>query len=229
MKLVVLLPMKANSERVKGKNFKMFCGKPLYKWMLDTLISVEAIDKIVINTDARSILVANGLVESDRIIIRDRPEEICGDMVSMNLVIQNDIENIEADHFLMTHTTNPLLSEKTIQGAINAYLNAISLGDADSLFTVNKIQTRFYDSQVRPVNHDPQRLVRTQDLEPWFEENSNLYLFSKESFLRTKARIGVNPMMLENAPYESTDIDTPDDWELGEVMVEYYRKKGVLK
>jgi len=229
LKLVVLLPMKANSERVKGKNFKMFCGKPLYKWMLDTLISVEAIDKIVINTDARSILVANGLVESDRIIIRDRPEEICGDMVSMNLVIQNDIENIEADHFLMTHTTNPLLSEKTIQGAINAYLNAISLGDADSLFTVNKIQTRFYDSQVRPVNHDPQRLVRTQDLEPWFEENSNLYLFSKESFLRTKARIGVNPMMLENAPYESTDIDTPDDWELGEVMVEYYRKKGVLK
>jgi len=228
LKLVALLPMKANSERVKGKNFKLFCGKPLYKWMLDTLISVEAVDKIVINTDARSILAANGLVESDRIIIRDRPEDICGDLVSMNLIIQNDIENIDADHFLMTHTTNPLLSEKTIQRAIDAYLNAISRGDADSLFTVNRIQTRFYDSQVRPVNHDPEHLVRTQDLEPWFEENSNLYLFSKESFLQTKARIGASPMMLENAPYESTDIDTPEDWELGEVMVEYYRKKGIL-
>jgi len=221
--------MKANSERVKGKNFKLFCGKPLYRWMLDTLISLEAVDKVVINTDARSILAANGLVESDRIIIRDRPEEICGDMVSMNLVIQNDIEDIEADHFLMTHTTNPLLSGKTIQRAIDAYLSALSRGDADSLFTVNKIQTRFYDSQAHPVNHDPEHLVRTQDLEPWFEENSNLYLFSNESFLQTKARIGVNPMMLENAPYESTDIDTPDDWELGEVMVEYYRKKGISK
>jgi CMP-N-acetylneuraminic acid synthetase len=220
--------MKANSERVKGKNFRPFCGKPLYRWILDTLISVEAVDTIVINTDARSILAANGLVESDRIVIRDRPEDICGDLVSMNLIIQNDIENINADHFLMTHTTNPLLSEKTIQRAIAAYLNAISRGDADSLFTVNKIQTRFYDAQVHPINHDPENLVRTQDLEPWFEENSNLYLFSKESFLQTNARIGVNPMMLENAPYESTDIDTPEDWELGEVMVEYYRKKGIL-
>lgn len=228
MKIVALLPMKANSERVIGKNFKSFCGKPLYRWMLDTLISVEAIDKIVINTDARSILAANGLVESDRIIIRDRPDEICGDMVSMNLVIQDDVENIEADHFLMTHTTNPLLSEKTIRGAIDTYLSAVSSGDADSLFTVNKIQTRFYDSQARPVNHDPERLVRTQDLEPWFEENSNLYLFSRDSFLETKARIGGNPMMFESPALESIDIDTPDDWALAEVMVQFYRQKGVI-
>jgi CMP-N-acetylneuraminic acid synthetase len=228
LKIVALLPMKANSERVIGKNFKSFCGKPLYRWMLDTLISVEAIDKIVINTDARSILAANGLVESDRIIIRDRPDEICGDMVSMNLVIQDDVENIEADHFLMTHTTNPLLSEKTIRGAIDTYLSAVSSGDADSLFTVNKIQTRFYDSQARPVNHDPERLVRTQDLEPWFEENSNLYLFSRDSFLETKARIGGNPMMFESPALESIDIDTPDDWALAEVMVQFYRQKGVI-
>jgi len=35
-------------------------------------------------------------------------------------------------------------------------------------------------------------------------------------------------MMLETAPFESTDIDTPDDWDLAEVMVEYYRKKGLF-
>ena len=52
--------------------------------------------------------------------------------------------------------------------------------------------------------------------------------FSKDSFYKTDARIGANPTMLVTAPYESTDIDTPDDWELGEVMVEYYRKKGIL-
>lgn len=219
--------MKANSERVVGKNFRPFCGKPLFKWMLDKLISIPAIDKVIINTDARSILAENGLVDSERVVIRDRPEEICGDLVSMNLVIQNDIENVDADHFLMTHTTNPLLSKDTIQRAIDAYLDAISNGEGDSLFTVNKIQTRFYDSSARPVNHDPQNLIRTQDLEPWFEENSNLYLFSKQSFLRTGARIGADPMMLETAPYESTDIDTPEDWELAEVLVEYYRKRGL--
>ena len=220
--------MKANSERVSGKNFRQFCGKPLFRWILDTLASVEAIEKIVINTDARSILADNGLIETDRIVIRDRPAEICGDLVSMNLVIQDDIAHVDADNFLMTHTTNPLLSKKTIQRAINSYFDAINSAGADSLFTVNKIQTRFYDSMARPVNHDPQNLIRTQDLEPWFEENSNLYLFSKESFLATNARIGAHPVMLENPPYESIDIDTPEDWELGEVMVEYYKKQGIV-
>ena len=48
--------MKANSVRVKGKNFRDFCGKPLFRWILDTLHIVEEIDQIIINTDARHIL-----------------------------------------------------------------------------------------------------------------------------------------------------------------------------
>ena len=229
MKIVALLPMKANSERVRGKNFKDFGGKPLFRWMLDTLLSVSNIDLVVINTDAREILAGEGVFESERIKIRDRREEICGDMVSMNLIIEDDINNLEADIFLMTHTTNPLLSRESVELAIQDFKKALLDFRADSLFTVNKVQDRFYDGEVQPINHDPNNLIRTQDLVPWYQENSNLYLFTKKSFLRTGARIGINPIMLETAPYESTDIDTPSDWELGEVMVEYYRKKGLLE
>jgi len=229
MKIVALLPMKANSERVRGKNFKDFGGKPLFRWMLDTLLSVSDIDLVVINTDAREILAGEGVFESERIIIRDRREEICGDMVSMNLIINDDINNLEADIFLMTHTTNPLLSRESVELAIRDFKKALLDFRADSLFTVNKVQDRFYDGEVQPINHDPKNLIRTQDLVPWYQENSNLYLFTKKSFLRSGARIGTNPIMLETAPYESTDIDTPSDWELGEVMVEYYRKKGLLE
>ena len=228
MKVVALLPMKANSERVKGKNFKNFGGKPLFKWVLDTLLSVAEVDLIVINTDARHILAEYGLTENDRILIRDRSEEICGDLVSMNLIIEDDIKNIDSDIYLMTHTTNPFLSRHSVKSAIEKFQTSVKAGEADSLFTVNKVQDRFYDGDVQPINHDPKNLIRTQDLDPWYQENSNLYLFSKESFIRTAARIGAIPTMLETAPYESTDIDTPDDWELGEVMVEYYRKKGTI-
>lgn len=223
--IVALLPMKANSERVKGKNFREFCGKPLFRWILDTLLSVDRIDKVIINTDARRILAENGLVESDRVIIRDRPEAICGDMVSMNEVINDDVENIDSNIYLMTHTTNPLLKKTSVEAAIDQY---IANSEVDSLFTVNKVQTRFYDQHVQAINHDPDNLIRTQDLEPWYEENSNLYLFTKESFGKTRARIGAKPMMLETEMFESTDIDTPADWELAEVLVEYYKKKGVL-
>ena len=107
-KIVALLPMKANSERVKGKNFRDFHGKPLFRWILDSLMEVEEIGQVIINTDARHILRENGVIDSDRILIRDRKPEICGDMISMNLVLADDVENVEADIFLMTHTTNPL-------------------------------------------------------------------------------------------------------------------------
>ena len=228
MRIVALLPMKANSERVKGKNFRDFGGKPLFKWVLDTLLSVAEIDLIVINTDARHILAEYGLIDNERILIRDRHEEICGDLISMNLIIKDDIKNIDADIYLMTHTTNPFLSRHSVLAAIEKFQITVKAGGADSLFTVNKVQDRFYDIDVQPINHDPANLIRTQDLDPWYQENSNLYLFSKDSFYKTDARIGANPTMLVTAPYESTDIDTPDDWELGEVMVEYYRKKGIL-
>ena len=228
MRIVALLPMKANSERVKGKNFRDFGGKPLFKWVLDTLLSVAEIDLIVINTDARHILAEYGLIDNERILIRDRNEEICGDLISMNLIIKDDIKNIDSNIYLMTHTTNPFLSRHSVQAAIEKFQTTVKAGGADSLFTVNKVQDRFYDVDVQPINHDPANLIRTQDLDPWYQENSNLYLFSKDSFYKTDARIGANPTMLVTAPYESTDIDTPDDWELGEVMVEYYRKKGIL-
>ena len=55
-RIVGLLPMKANSERVKGKNFRIFNGKPLFRWVLDSLLSLDSIDQVVINTDARAIL-----------------------------------------------------------------------------------------------------------------------------------------------------------------------------
>ncbi|MCI0504634.1 MAG: acylneuraminate cytidylyltransferase family protein [Gammaproteobacteria bacterium] len=213
--------MKAHSERVKGKNFRDFSGKPLFRWILDTLLSVDEIDLVVINTDARQILAEHGLVAANKVLIRDRKPDICGDLVSMNRVLADDVANIVADIYLMTHTTNPLLSADTIRGALNAFLQAQTAGKADSLFTVDKIQTRFYRVDGTPVNHDPENLVRTQDLEPWYEENSNLYIFTRDSFAKTNARIGKQPMMYETPRLESIDIDDQYDWDLAVIAARY--------
>lgn len=224
-RIVALLPMKANSERVQGKNFRNFCGKPLFRWILDNLLAIDEISQVVINTDARHILAENGLVNGDRILIRDRKSEICGDTVSMNLVLKDDVENVDADVYLMTHTTNPLLSPESIKNALAAFSNGKKSGDADSLFTVNKIQTRFYKEDGTAINHDPDNLIPTQDLEPWYEENSNLYIFTKDSFAKTGARIGSNPMMYTTPPLESSDIDTPDDWDIAIIGAKYLMEK----
>jgi CMP-N-acetylneuraminic acid synthetase len=223
-KTVALLPMKANSVRVSGKNFRDFNGKPLFRWVLDTLLSVNEIDTVVINTDARHILAQHGLEDSPRIIIRDRKQDICGDHVSMNLVIEDDINSINSDVYLMTHTTNPLLSSDTVRKALKAFLQSRNVGQSDSLFTVDRIQSRFYRADCCPINHDPNNLIPTQNLDPWFEENSNLYIFTAESFSKSNARIGLKPMMFEGPKFESIDIDTPDDWEFALIAARYLSK-----
>ena len=220
-RIVALLPMKANSDRVKGKNFRDFNGKPLFRWILETLLAVPEIDEVVINTDARQILADNGLVDGPRVRIRDRKPEICGDFVSMNLVLADDVANVPADIYLMTHTTNPLLSLPSVRGTLEMFERALADGSADSVFTVNQFQTRFYRADASAINHDPDNLIRTQDLEPWFEENSNLYAFTAQSFASTKARIGKKPKMYVMGRTESVDIDDAESWQMAEAMSMY--------
>ncbi|MEL7283124.1 MAG: acylneuraminate cytidylyltransferase family protein [Pseudomonadota bacterium] len=221
-KITALLPMKAHSARVKSKNFRTIAGKPLFRWVLDALLEVEQIDQVVINTDARKILADEGLADGDadgRILIRDRKHEICGDLVSMNLVLADDIANVPSEHYFMTHTTNPLLSFGTIEKIIETYLRGREAEGADSLFTINRLQTRFYTQTGTPINHDPDNLIRTQDLAPYMEENSVGYMFSPESFAQTSARIGKSPILFETPRLESVDIDEPSDWFVAESLL----------
>jgi CMP-N-acetylneuraminic acid synthetase len=214
--IVALLPLKAHSSRVPRKNFRIFHGKPLVRWVLDALLAIDRIDLVVINTDARAELREVGVVESGRVLIRDRRADLCGDDVSMNLVLADDVAAVRADLYLMTHTTNPLLTARTIDAALAAF--EAGRGAHDSLFTVNRMQTRFYRADGSPVNHDPARLIPTQELEPWFEENSNLYLFTADSFRSTGARIGRRPILFEMSRIEAADIDTQADWDQAEAL-----------
>ena len=48
------------------------------------------------------------------------------DDVSMNLAIADDVENVKADIYLMTHTTNPLISCDTITNALERFKHQVA-------------------------------------------------------------------------------------------------------
>lgn len=221
-KFAALVPMKGHSERVNNKNVRKFGDKPLLCHILQALHKSVYVSKIYVDTDSEEIA-SIAAERFNRIEIIKRPAKLCGDMVSMNDIIKYDISEIGADYYIQSHATNPLLQTCTIDQACKKYLCA--LDRYDSLFTVNKVQARFYDKMVHPINHDPDCLIRTQDLEPWYEENSNLYIFSKDSFIAANARIGKRPQMLVMNPLESVDIDEESDF----VLAEEIYKSGVLR
>ncbi len=222
MKIVGLLPMKGHSERVPNKNLKKFGGQPLYHAVAHILQSSFHISKFLVNTDSTKI---KEDVEKNfsKAIVIDRPESIQGDFVSMNKIIEYDIEQTEEQHFLQTHSTNPLLQLSTMDKAIEKYAEVLGKG-YDSLFSVTAWQTRFYWENGEAINHNPKKLERTQDLPLVYEENSNFYIFSKDSFSRSgKKRIGLNPWMQVVDKLESIDIDNPEDFKLAEIL--YNKKK----
>ena len=126
---------------------------------------------------------------------------------------------------MQTHSTNPLLTVDTINRAIEEYFNRIK--EYDTLFSVNQLQSRLYWQDGRAINHFPKELLRTQDLPPIFEENSNLYIFSKSSFWNAdNNRIGAKPQMFIINKLEAIDIDKPEDWEIAEY---FYNKRNSSK
>ena len=214
--IVALVPMKGHSERVPNKNLRPFCGKPLCHWIIHSLQKSHYVKDIVVNTDSQKI--AENIHQNfNGVKIIDRPDKIRGDFVSMNTIIAYDLSQLSGEHFLQTHSTNPLLNTETIDRAIALYFR--NLGTHDSLFTVTRHNARFYWGDGNPINHDPQELIRTQDLPPIFEENSSLYIFSRESFKQSGGkRIGLKPYMFEISKFEAVDIDEEDDFQLAELL-----------
>lgn len=221
-KVIVLLPMKGNSERVPNKNLKMFNGKPLFHTIVDKLRSSKYISQVIINTDSDLIADSATNIYKDFIHIHKRPKEIQGDFVSMNKIIEFDLNNSSSDIYVQTHSTSPLLAIQSLDNAIARMISKTK--DFDSIFSVTKIHTRFYDKNGNPFNHNPKELLRTQDLEPLFEENSGFYIFTKESFKNAdNKRIGLKPLMFEIDKIEAIDIDEPSDFVIAEELHKLFK------
>jgi CMP-N-acetylneuraminic acid synthetase len=216
MKLVALVPMRHHSQRVPGKNYRMLAGKPLFHHIVETLLAVPEIAEVVVDTDSTPVI--NGLRRHfPQVKVIDRPEHLRADDVPMNDILIHDTGQVPADFYLQTHSTNPLLKQETVARAIKAFL-----ADApahDSLFSVTRLQTRLYDQHGGAINHDPAVLIQTQDLPPVYEENSCLYIFTRENLIKRHHRIGENPMMFEIDAEEAWDIDEELDFTITDFLL----------
>jgi CMP-N-acetylneuraminic acid synthetase len=214
--IVALVPMRHHSERVPGKNYRPLAGKPLFQHILDTLLQCPEITRIVVDTDSPDIM--DSLRERyPQVTIIVRPEHLCADTTPMNEVLLNDTAQVPADLYLQTHSTNPLLRAKTISRAIQFLVSQYPA--YDSLFSVTRIQTRLWDQLGRPVNHNPAILLRTQDLPPIYEENSCIYLFTRETLEQRRNRLGERPCLFEIPAAEAWDIDEELDFEITDLIL----------
>ena len=214
-RIAAIVPMRHSSERVPGKNYRSFTGAPLYQWVVESLLECEQISEVVIDTDSPTII-EQAKEKYPTVTILERPEHLRDGNIPMNDVLLNTINQLDADFFLQTHSTNPLLRASTIADAVQTFIENYPIYDC--LFSVTRLQTRLWDQLARAVNHNPKILLRTQDLPPIYEENSCIYIFSKDILIQNHNRIGARPYLFEIEAEEAQDIDIEIDFRLAEFL-----------
>jgi len=219
--VVAVLPMRGQSQRVPGKNRRMLGERPLFHHILEALRTVPEIARVVVNSDDPALL-DEAVTAFPGIVTQHRPDHLVAPETPMNAVLLDAVARLGpaasgADALILqTHATNPFLSAATISAAVAALRAAWP--DHDSLMSVTQRHVRLWDRNGQPLNHDPSRLLPTQDLAPVFEENSCLYLVPV-SVLRARGnRIGARPLMWTTPPLESVDIDEEADFTLAEAL-----------
>lgn len=223
-KLVALMPMRHNSERVPGKNYRAFGdGRPLFHHMVDVMLQCPQIEKIIIDTDSPDIM-EQCAAKYPEVLVLERPDHLRAGTTPMNDVLLRDIAEVESDFYLQTHSTNPLLRPETLNRAIDTFFANYPV--YDSMFSVTRMQTRYWDSLARAVNHNPNILLRTQDLPPIYEENSCLYIFERSTLMSRHNRIGNRPYMFEIERVEAADLDEEIDFLMADLIYKQTRMGG---
>ncbi len=210
MKVVAVVPMKLNNQRLPGKNTKCFSdGTPLCNCILSTLLSVDLIDEIYVFCSDSQIkkCIPNGINYMERSELLDQ------NSTTMNEVLKSFTSKISADVYVLAHTTAPFITKDSVKKGIEAVLS----GEYDSAFSVKKVQD-FLWKDGKPINYELNNIPRTQDLPIIYEETSGFYIFQNHLIRNYNRRIGDKPYMVEVSEIEATDIDTPLDFEIANAI-----------
>lgn len=212
MKTAAFIPIKANSERVPGKNFRILNGKKLYEYICEHIKEANVFDDVYIDTNSEEIAI---YAKNQGFIPIQRKPELARNTANGNdLLVHHYCLYPQYDYYFQLFATAPYLQPNTIKDCFN---KLISSEEYDSCFTATK-NHGFYWLADNPVNYRPGILPRSQDMLPVIEETTGLYGITKESLERYRCRIGRKPYIHIVSKFESVDINTEEDIKMAEYV-----------
>ena len=211
MRIVGIMPIKLNNERLPGKNIRMLGNKPLIHYALEEIVTSKTVHEMYVYCSSNKIVPY--LIEGVRFL--KRPEELDLPTSNFTQIFTQFMNTIDADLYVYTHATAPFVSAKSIRACVDAVVS----GNSDSAFTATEIRDYLWQDG-KPMNFDATNLPRSQDLKPIYRESSGVYVFRKEVFRLYHRRVGVNPYIHTLNAREAIDINTAEDFRMAEIMLE---------
>lgn len=224
-----IIPARGGSKRIPRKNIKLFNDFPLIAYSIKNAQNSGIFDKIIVSTDDEEIAKIAAKFGADVPFVR--PKSLSDDFVGTSEVVVHAIEQMQekCDTVCCLYATAPLINEENLKKAYEEFRKS----KKEFLFSISEFS---YPVQRALKNPDEISMLypefgsfRSQDLEKAYHDAGAFYFGSKNSWQERKAIFKPHSKGFILPRFQVCDIDTPQDWEMAELMYEILVKKKILK
>lgn len=219
MKVVSFIPIKLNNQRLPGKNLLPLDGRPVCDYLFDTISQIDEIDEKYVYCSDEAIKPYIAPYKDKGLQFLKRDSYLDGFLVKGLEIIDRFVKDVDADIYVLTHVTQPFTKADSISNALKKVVS----GEYDSAFSAIELQDYMWMNG-KPFNYDMKNIVRTQDLEPIYQETGAFFIFRKEVYTELGQRIGNHPYISQIDQFEAVDIDTKEDFEFAQVVAQYLKQ-----
>ncbi|HEX5359493.1 MAG TPA: acylneuraminate cytidylyltransferase family protein [Fluviicoccus sp.] len=231
--VIGIIPARAGSKRLPGKNVRELDGKPLLAWTIEAALASQALTEVLISTDSEAM--ADLAVSHGAAFPGLRSPALATDEAAVIDVAVEVLERLAAegkfpDAVMLLQPTSPFRSPATIRRAVELF----AAGGGESVVSVSPARTppswcRQIDAEgcLRAYPGVESLTLRKQDLPPAYELNGLIYIASRTCILERRSFYTDNTLALVTEdPEEALDIDTPFDWMIAEACAARRRRSS---
>jgi CMP-N-acetylneuraminic acid synthetase len=220
--IVALLGVRAGSKRVSNKNGREFADSNLLTIKIETLKQVRGLSRIIVNSESPELLAVARKAGADTIL---RDPQFATDHVLTSDYYQHIAENCVCDVILSATVTTPFVEPESYESGIETYLSLIN-SDYDSATSCFPLKEFLYKDG-KPLNYDPAKQIRSQDLPDIVSLNYGFSIINRQKMIEYKNIVGKRPFFVKLSKIESIDIDTPEDFFIAETLYQALRVKRI--
>ena len=211
MNRIAILPLRAGSKGIPNKNKKRLLGRPLYNWVLTEAVFSD-LDEIYVFTDDESIIeyVESEYKWTNKVKLFRRSKESATDFASTEFAMMElaEANDFKFDILCLLQATSPL----TTRHDINAVIEKVQSKEFDSALTVVETKRFIWNENGESLNYDYLKRPRRQDFDGLLIENGAVYATTRDSFKRTKNRLGNKIAVVRMSEDSLVEIDEPADF-----------------
>jgi N-acylneuraminate cytidylyltransferase len=221
--ILVVIPARAGSKRLPGKNIKNFNGKPLIYYSIDYALKSFQNADIVVSSDGDEILKISKDLGA---IPVERPKDLSGDYATTTSALIHALEVSESrfrkkyKYVVTLQVTNPIRPLELGEMMLKAIEKDLS---ADSIVSISLLKEKFgklVNGEYIPENYKFNQ--RSQDLNPLYFENGLIYI-SKSEAIKKGNMFGDRVLGYQcSNDIPLVDIDEQVDFEIAEVLYKKY-------